>query len=139
MQREEITIKATLKTERSENPVRTTPSSAYTLYRYLECTPIAKTGCPTRTNHLDIQPPSAALQLILILQIFDHIRPIQLVPKSPIIIPRPDTRDDRHPSAPMFLTRDTLRFFHEERPDPLMLEHLGVSRVHADGGSIHVL
>lgn len=49
------------------------------------------------------------------------------------------TRDYSDTTATVFLTSDTLRLFHQQCTDTLMLEFLGVTRVDGCGSTIHVL
>lgn len=98
--------------------------------------------------------------LVIVQKILDHIRPIEKVTKPSIVITRSNTcvymiinkilvrqsclarirtRDYSDPTATVLLTGDTLRLFHQQCTDTLMLEFLGVTRVNGCSSTIHVL
>lgn len=77
--------------------------------------------------------------LVLIVQHLRHIRTLQLIPKPPIIIPRPHPRNNGDLPATVFLAGDALCLFHEEGADALVLEDFGVAAVHLNGGAVDVL
>ena len=79
------------------------------------------------------------LEFILVLEILDHVRSIQLVPQPSIVIPRADTRNHCQSPTAMLFTCDPLGFFHKQRTDALVLEYLGITAVYTHGSSVNML
>lgn len=68
-----------------------------------------------------------------------HVRPVQLVPQPPVVVPRSNARNDGELPAAVLVPCDPLSLLHQKLTESLVLELFGVAPVHADGRSVDVL
>lgn len=68
-----------------------------------------------------------------------HVRPVQLVPQPPVVIPRSNARNNGELPAAVLVPCDPLSLLHQKLTESLVLELFGVAPVHADGRSVDVL
>lgn len=72
-------------------------------------------------------------------KILHHVRSVEEVSESTVIVTRSNTRDDGYAGGPMFVTGNTLRLFHEESSDSLVLELFGIAGMDWCSCTIYVL
>ena len=103
------------------------------------CDTLSKTRYSRITTRVTIDTHRVRMLSFFIVEHLGHVNPLQLVAKTPVVVPSADTGNDRNLPAAVLFSSDTFSLLHQERPDTLMLEHLGVTTVNLDRGSIYML